>query len=496
MPLLLFPYFIFFAWPDFLTDFNAWMLFFSYTIMSSYVFLSMVSVFSMRNYLRKNGFVNYQVILNSEMAPRLTLIAPAYNEALTVEENVQSLLSLNYNNYEVIVVNDGSKDNSLQLLIEAYDLEPVKKEVTEHLETKPVKKVYKSRNHAFKKLTVIDKVNGGKADALNVGINYSENPFVVCIDVDCILEKDALLKLAKPYLELSDRRVIATGGVLRIANSCVSDGGRLVDINAPAKLLPRIQVLEYLRAFLLGRMAWSKLDGLLLISGAFGMFDKEIAIKAGGYNPNTVGEDMELVVRMRKYMIETQQKYSVFYIPDPICWTEAPENYAVFNKQRSRWTRGTMETLWAHKNMFFNPKYRVLGMLSIPYWTFFEYLAPLLEVLGIGVTIFLIASGYISWPFFVLISVLVYVFAVSISCLALLTDEFTYSQYSKPADFKKLLLAAVVEPFYFHPMTVFAALKGNWEKIRGVKSWGEMKRTGFGTKPVSSSFSDPVQQQS
>ncbi|HER39970.1 MAG TPA: glycosyltransferase, partial [Salinimicrobium catena] len=311
--------------------------------MSSYLFLSMVSIFSMRNYMRKNGFVNYQTILNSELAPHLTLIAPAYNEERTIKENVQSLLSLNYNNYEVIIVNDGSKDKTLDFLLKAYDLEPVELEVNDVLKTKPVKRVYKSRNKAFKKLTVIDKFNGGKADALNVGINYSEHPYVVCIDVDCILEKDALLKLSKPYLELSDTRVIATGGVLRIANSCVSDGGRLVEINAPKKMLPRIQVLEYLRAFLLGRMAWSKLDGLLLISGAFGMFDKEIAIKAGGYDPDTVGEDMELVVRMRRYMIEKQLKYSVFYIPDPICWTEAPEDIAVFKKQRSRWTRGTME---------------------------------------------------------------------------------------------------------------------------------------------------------
>lgn len=320
----------------FLSEYNVWMLFFAFSIMSSYVLLSLVSVFSMRNYLRSNSFVDYQVILNSNLAPKLSLIAPAYNEGLTIEENVQSLLSLNYNNYEVIVINDGSKDNTLQLLIDAYDLKLEKDaSITEKITTKPVNGVYKSTNKAFRKLTVIDKVNGGKADALNVGINYSKNPYVVCIDVDCILEKDALLKLAKPYLELSEKRVIATGGVLRIANSCISEGGRLVEINAPEKMLPRIQVLEYLRAFLLGRMAWSRLDGLLLISGAFGMFDKEIAIAAGGYDPTTVGEDMELVVRMRRYMIENNFDYSVFYIPDPICWTEAPEDFKVFKKQRS-----------------------------------------------------------------------------------------------------------------------------------------------------------------
>lgn len=442
-------------------------------------------MFSMTNYLRSNRFVDYQVILNSTLAPKLSLIAPAYNEGLTIEENVQSLLSLNYNNYEVIVINDGSKDNTLQLLIDTYDLKPVDVAITEKLATKPVKGVYKSFNKAFRKLTVIDKVNGGKADALNVGINYSENPYVVCIDVDCILEKDALLKLAKPYLELSEKRVIATGGVLRIANSCVTEGGRLTEINAPKNILPRIQVLEYLRAFLLGRMAWSKLDGLLLISGAFGMFDKEIAIEAGGYDPTTVGEDMELVVRMRRYMIENDFDYSVFYIPDPICWTEAPEDLKIFKKQRSRWTRGTMETLWTHRKMFLNPRYKVLGVLSIPYWTFFEYLAPILEFSGILVTIVLIYFNLIDWDIFFLFLLMVYVFAISVSTLALLTDEYTYTQYSKPKDFLKLLFAAMIEPVYFHPITVYAALKGNWEKLRGKNSWGEMTRKGFNSKPAS-----------
>lgn len=467
-----------------LNGYHIFMLIFALSIMSSYIILGSISIFSLRKYLKENSFVNYQVILNSEMAPRLSLIAPAYNEAMTIEENVQSLLSLNYNNFEVIVVNDGSRDNTLQLLIKAYGLVAVDNEVAGEIPTKQIIQVYKSRNKAFKKLTVIDKVNGGKADALNVGINFSENPYVVCIDVDCILEKDALLKLAKPYLELSDSRMIATGGVVRIANSCTSDGGRLVKIRAPQKYLPRIQVLEYLRAFLLGRMAWSKLDGLLLISGAFGMFDKEIAIKAGGYNPATVGEDMELVVRMRRYMIENNFKYSVFYIPDPICWTEAPESFTVFKKQRSRWTRGTMETLWAHRKMFLNPRYKILGIISIPYWTFFEYLAPLLEITGIIVSIYLIYYGLISWKLLLLVTVMVYVFAVLISCLALLTEEYTYSQYTRIKDFKRLLVAAFIEPFYFHPVTVYAAVLGNWEKIRGKNGWGEMKRSGFKTKTV------------
>lgn len=254
------------------------------------------------------------------------------------------------------------------------------------------------------------------------------------------------------------------------------------EINVPDKLLPRIQVIEYLRAFLLGRMAWSKLDGLLIISGAFGMFDKEIAIKAGGYNHKTVGEDMELVIRMQRFMIESEQKYLVAYIPNPLCWTEAPENFSILRKQRSRWTRGTMETLWIHRKMFLNPKYKILGLLSIPYWFLFEYLAPIIEFVGLLITLFFVILGVLSWKFFVLLLLFVYCFGVMFSILALLTEEYTYFQYRRIKDINKLLFGAIIEPIYFHVFTVYAALKGNWEKIRGNKDWGTMVRTGFDKK--------------
>lgn len=463
--------------------FNVLILLFATLIMSSYLILAYISIVALVEYLRENSFINYEVILSSDLAPHLSLIAPAYNEALTIEENVKSLLSLNYNNYEVIIVNDGSKDNSMELLIKAYDLIPVDHSYHPQIQTKEVKAIYKSKNQAFKRLLVVDKQNGGKADALNVGINISDYPYIVCVDVDCILDKDALLKLAKPYLEKSeDNRVIATGGVVRIANSCVVKGGRLVKINVPKKLLPRIQVLEYLRVFLLGRMAWSKLEGLLLISGAFGMFDKEIAIKAGGYNHKTVGEDMELVVRMRRFMIEQKQKYTVSYIPNPLCWTEAPESFKILRKQRSRWTRGTMETLWMHRKMFFNPRYKILGLLSVPYWTFFEYLAPIIEFLGLLITTAFAIWGILGLTFFLLLWLFVYTFAIMFSALALLTEEYTYHQYPKVRDFTRLLIGALLEPFFFHPFTVYAALRGNWEKIKGKKGWGDMIRTGFDNK--------------
>ncbi len=464
--------------------FNMSILLFAIVIISSYFILAVISVIALSKHLKENVFVNYKVILSSDLAPHLSLIAPAYNEVSTIEENVRSLLSLNYNNYEVIIVNDGSRDNSLEVLTSSFDLEQVQFDYHAQIKSKTVRAVFKSKNPAYKKLIVVDKVNGGKADALNVGINISQYSYIVCIDVDCILDKDALLVLAKPYLERSDAHIIATGGSIRIANSCIIKGGRLKEINAPARMLPRIQVIEYLRAFLLGRMAWSKLDGLLIISGAFGMFDKAIAVKVGGYNCKTVGEDMELIVRMRRYMIETKQKYAVSYIPNPLCWTEAPETFGVLLRQRSRWTRGTMETLWIHRKMLLNPKYKILGLVSVPYWLLFEYLAPIIELGGLIITLFLAVSGILSWKLFFVLFLFVYVFAVTFSIFALLTEEYTYHQYPKFADFNKLLLAAIAEPLYFHPFLVYAALRGNWEEIRGKKGWGEMTRTGFNKKPA------------
>lgn len=459
--------------------FNYFILFFAVTVMSSYLILAIISAVSLKNYLTKNRFINYNALLSLASSPRVSLIAPAYNEGLTIIENVNSLLAINYNNFDVIVVNDGSKDDSIPILIKAFDLELSDKQYNPVIPTKEVKAIYRSKNPSMTKLIVVDKYNGGKADALNTGINISENPYIVCINVDCIMDKDVLLKLMKPFMEQSDNHVIATGGVIRIANSCVIKSGKLIEVNAPDNFLARIQVLEYLRAFILGRMAWAKMDGLLIISGAFGMFDRDIVLKAGGYNPKTVGEDMELVVRMRRYMIENKQKYAVQYIPDPLCWTEAPESFKILRKQRSRWTRGTLETLWIHRKMLLNPKYKILGLLSFPYWMLYEYLAPIIEFVGLIITLLFIYIGIINFSYFLLLFLLVYSFAIMFSMIALYYEEVTYRKYKTLKDLRKLGFISLLEPLIFHPFTVYAAIRGNWEKIRGSHGWGDMTRTGF-----------------
>jgi len=462
--------------------FSTGILIYSVSLLVFYLLIVIYSIAEIKLYIRKSSFTDYNLLASSVYAPSVSLLAPAYNEAANIIENVRSLLAVHYNNIELIVINDGSKDDSLQKLIEAYDLVKIPFLVNEKIKTKPIRGIYKSRNSLYHKLIVVDKVNGGKADALNTGINVASNKYLVCIDVDCILEQDAMLKLIKPFLEESNKRVIATGGVIRIANSCEVVNGKLVKVHLPKQLLPRMQTLEYIRAFLLGRMAWSRMNGLLIISGAFGAFDREIAIKAGGYDHATVGEDMELIVRMRRYMHENKIPYKVSFIPDPLCWTEAPATYKILGRQRNRWTRGTIETLQIHKKMFFNRRFGILGILSYPYWFFYELLAPLIEFFGfVFLTIFAMA-GYISWPFFLLLLAFILSFGFLYSVFAILIEVLTFNQYKRRTDILKLILMAFAEPVFFHPFVVWSAVRGNLDFIRKKKSWGEMTRQGFNNK--------------
>ena len=474
---------------DLIIDFlNNGILIYGAILALSYIILSIISAIETNHYLKKNSFVNYTEILASPFTPTISIIAPAYNESLTIIENVRSLLSIQYVNYEVLLINDGSTDDSLEKLIEAYALTKVNYVFDQKLPTENIRAVYKSTKPAFKRLLVIDKVNGGKADALNLGLNISENNLVACIDVDCILEPDALLKMVKPFLENeNEEKVIATGGVIRVANSCVIKDGKLIEVKMPKNFLAKSQVLEYMRSFLLGRMAWSKLNGLLLVSGALGLFDRKILIAAGGYN-KIVGEDIELVTRIRKYLQKNKIKYKVVYIPDPLCWTEVPESYKVLGRQRHRWTRGLIETLIIHKNIFFNPFYGTLGIISYPYWFFYEWLAPIVEFLGILYFIFLVIFSDINWESFIILSTAVYAFAVMFSALSILSEELTYHQYSKKRVLFKLIIIVLVEPFVFHPYVMWSSIKGNFKFLfnkNKKNNWGEMTRTGFRSDEVS-----------
>ncbi len=450
-------------------------------LFGSYLLLGLFSAIALRKYIRKNSYINYNSLVLSPLSPKISIIAPAFNESKTIIDNIRTLLSLYYNNFEVIIVNDGSTDNTFDLVKDAYDLIRVNYYFDYRIPCERIKGVYRSKNPSYNRLTVIDKNNGGKADSLNAGINICHSGLFVSIDADSIIEPDSILKLVKPFLEEKERKVIGTGGVIRIVNSCDIERGHIREIRIPSKILPRLQVLEYTRAFLLGRMAWSQLDGLMLISGAMGIFDRETVIRAGGYSVNTVGEDMELVLRMRRFMTDHKEKYEVTYIPDPLCWTEVPSDLKSLRKQRTRWTRGLVESLLTHHHMFFNIKYGRLGMLGYPYWFFFEWMAPLIAFAGFIYTIYLIIVNALNWPFYLLLFIFVYTFAVSLSSWAVLFEEITFHKYKRKRDVLKLLSVALIEPF-FYPVHTYFAIRGNLEAMRGKKGWGKAERNGFDKK--------------
>lgn len=463
-----------------------WLIFiFGVIIMLSYIVLAIFSASALHHYIHKNMFINYSAILSSDIAPSVSILAPAYNEGKNVVDNVRSLMSLHYVNLEIIIINDGSKDDTLQKLIDNYQLKKIHFALDYKIHCNEIRGIYKSENKAFQKLIIVDKVNGGKADALNAGINIASNDLITSIDVDCILESDAILKMVKPFVEETDKKVIASGGVIRVANNCDVGIGKINLVRFPDKLLAGFQVLEYSRAFILGRMAWGKINGLMLISGAFGMFNKNLVIQAGGYDHNTVGEDMELVVRMRKYMHDNKLgKYIVSFIPDPLCWTEVPDTIKVLSRQRNRWTRGTMDTLFIHRKVFFNPKYGLLGMLSYPYWFFFEWLAPYVEFFGLLYFALLAYMGVINWTFFLTLLALVYSFSIMFNLFSIFYEEVAFNAYKRRTDILKMIGLTLLEPLIYHPLVVSWAIKGNISYFKGEKGWGKMERTGFSTKKV------------
>ncbi len=458
--------------------FNQYIFGFAMVVMFSYLLIIVFSALEMRSYLRKNSNTDYNNILVSEFAPSVSIIAPAYNEAPNIVDNVRSLLSLHYNNYEVIVVNDGSSDATLAEMTSAFDLKKQNYAINSRIKTEEIRGVYRSNNPGLERLIVVDKVNGGKADALNAGINISHNSLILCIDADCIIEPDAILKLVKPFMD-EPIKVIAAGGVIRIANTCEVKHGRLVKVHMPNDLLSRFQVLEYLRGFLLGRMAWSRINGLLIVSGAMGLFDKDIVIKCGGYSTKTVGEDMELVLRMRKYMHKHKTPYKVVYTPDPLCWTEAPSSLKILGRQRNRWSRGCLESLIMHRDLFFNPKYGTLGLISYPYWLLVEWMGPVIEFIGLIVFGLLIYLGLVNWTYTLILLVMVYSFVLAISTLTILYEELSFRQYTSGKDLVKLLLLSFIEPFIYHPLILYWEMKGNFDFLTGKKAWGKMNRNGF-----------------
>ncbi len=419
--------------------------------------------------------VDFNQLVRTADAPPISLLVPAYNEELTCVPAIQALMSLRYPNYEILVINDGSNDGTMNKLIEAFQLEKAHRAPMSRLETAEVKQVFTSSIHP--NLVVLDKANGGKADALNAGIKYCRNPLFCAMDADTVLDPDALIRVVLPFIE--DKTVIATGGAIRIINGCDVKQGHIRKVAMPRNLLAGIQILEYVRAFMLGRLGWDSIGGMLIISGAFGLFKRDIVQEVGGFSTDTVGEDMELVVRLHRHCRETNRPYRITFVPEPVAWTECPETHAVLATQRERWQRGLIETMSRHRKVMLNPKHGVIGMVSFPYYALFEMASPIIEILGYVTLAIALAYGRVSLPFagaFMLAAIGLGV-VLSVASIALM--ELTYQRYSTWRELFHLCALAVVENFGFRQFMALVRFKGTFEAIRGKKGWGKMQRRGF-----------------
>ena len=456
--------------------FNAFVLAYFLALNISYILLFFVSLREVLTFLRRTFFSDYQQILRSDMTLPISMICPAHNEEKTIVDTVRSLQMLNYPEFEIIVVNDGSKDETLSRLLQAYDLRRVDRVYKRSLPTKSVRALYASP--LVPNLVVVDKENGGKADALNCGINLSRYPLFSSMDADSVIEDDALLKAVKPFMEWPDETV-AVGGIVRCANGCTVHEGRVTHIALPRKLLPVFQVVEYLRAFLSGRLGWSALKGLLLISGAFGVYRKSAVIDVGGYDSSTDTEDLELVMALHAVYRERKKPYRIVFVPDPVCWTEVPGNWKMLRRQRNRWHRGMLQSLSRYRRMMFNPRYGIMGMLVLPYFLIFETMGPFIETLGYISVPLAWALGLLNTKFFLLFFVLAVAFGVFLSVAAILLEEISYRRYPSWGDLWKLLFCGVFENFGFRQTLAVFKIQAFWEYLRGLRRWGKLERVGF-----------------
>ncbi|MDH4247702.1 MAG: glycosyltransferase family 2 protein [Deltaproteobacteria bacterium] len=454
---------------------NETAFYYYFLVNTTYLALTVVSFFAVRRHLQRSSLVDDKLLFKyaAFMKP-VSIISPAFNEELSVVENVRSLLNLNYPVYEVILVNDGSKDGTLARLLEAYHLERVEHTPSETLPIKPIRGIYKSRQ--YRNLLVLDKENGGKADALNAGINYSRHPLYMAIDTDSLLERDVMLKMVRPFLERPE--TVAVGGIVRAINSCLVRDGEVVHAQLPRNPLAAMQVMEYLRAFLFGRVGWAALEMLVVISGAFGMFRRDAVVSAGGYK-KTVGEDMELVLRLHRVMRERGQPYHVAFSPEPVCWTEVPESLTVLGRQRNRWARGQMDSIRMNLRMLFNPAYGRIGLIAMPYALIVEGLGAFVEVFGMGIFLGSWAAGLLDGPFvlaFLSVSVL-YGTALSLSSLVL--EEISFHRYPDLRSVLMLFLYGLLENFGYHQLSVWWRMRGVVDFFRGKQGWGVIPRRGF-----------------
>lgn len=434
---------------------------------------TLLILFALRDILR-HAYLTTSRVARRQLASEhyfkpVSVIVPAHNEEPVITQSVQALLNLHYPEYEVIVVNDGSTDATMERLKKDFKLVSSIKPIRLQVPHADILAVYRSSE--YRNLIVIDKVNGGKADAINAGINVSHYPIFCSIDADSLLEPDALLKSSKMFLE--DDELIATGGIIRILNGCKIKDGAVTEISLPTRFIEAMQVLEYTRAFLSGRTGWNALKSLLIISGAFGVFRKDMVLAVNGYR-KTVGEDMDLVMRLHRHCRDNKISYKILFVPDPVCWTQAPFTWNMLLKQRNRWHRGLIDALLANRGMILNRKYGATSFIGISYFVFVELMGPLIELFGYIAVPILYFFGMLNLQFFVMLVLLAVFWGISINVGAVFLDIYNFRRYKKTSDILRLCVLSAAEFFGYRQIMLLERLRATITFRK--KDWGAQDR--------------------
>jgi cellulose synthase/poly-beta-1,6-N-acetylglucosamine synthase-like glycosyltransferase len=445
-----------------------------FAINSIYFVFTAIAFFDLLAFDRRSRRRGFGDVLSGTTFRPISIVIPAYNEKETIVTSVYSVLELGYPEFEVIVVNDGSEDDTLELLQKSFSLFPVADTTRAQLKTKPVRAIYRSLDRP--NLIVVDKERGGKSDALNAGLNISTFPLFCSVDADSLINADALLRISRPFVE--DERIIAAGGVVRVLNGAIVEDHRVRASRAPKKLIHLCQSIEYVRGFLTGRTALARLNSLLIISGAFGLFLKKALLEAGGYRSDTVCEDMELIVRLQRRSREQKTGGRIIFVPDPVLWTQVPSDYRSLLRQRDRWQRGLIESLLMHGRMLFNPKYGAVGMIAMPFYLFVEALGPIIELFGYALIPLMWVMGKFDVRFAVLFFVLAILYNIMLSLLALIVDDLLFQRYERASDLAKMMLSAFLEFIGYRQVlalrrtvasVTFLFRRGHWGRIRREK---------------------------
>ena len=449
-----------------------------FAINTIYLVLLLLSFRAVRRRVRAIRFEDFRRIHESGLAPPISVLVPAHNEEKTIVGSVRALLALRYPRLEVVVINDGSTDGTLQRLIDEFGLQRAPRVYWQRIKCKPVRGIY--WNPAWPQLWVLDKTNGRKADAINAGINLASGPYVSVIDADTLLEGNAVLAMMSAILP-HPGETVAAGGTVRIVNGCQVGDGSVVRVGLPRSVLATAQALEYLRAFLFGRVGWSELRALAIVSGAFGIFRTDALIGIGGFRHDTVGEDIDAIVRMHGMLRRARRPYRVVFVPDPVCWTECPETLKVLRSQRERWQRGLGETLEHNRAMIGNPRYGRIGLIALPYLMLFEYLGPLVETAGLVILPFGWALGLVHWHFFLLFLSASFVYGLCLSLASLVLEEVSFRRYREPHQLVKLVIAACLESLWLRPLNVWWRLVALLTWRGRPQGWAALPRKGFQT---------------